>query len=566
MKKILAMLLVPFFTLQAQPTFWLESNKIDKDINGGTIQKNDTVALVVKLNPAGTTIRGAYFDFQHQHTAIQMLDIVMGPALPTGATSNVNNYFYPNCKLNKNAQNNTTNGWNNYVNASYTCNSQTVPNEAINRIYVNVASNQTLLQATYMTIRFRVTNVSAGFAYDSIYMNFAFGYDVNGGTITTTQNNTPRAAFIELASGANNLVTGEVKLNQNFPLNYGARLDIMTTGTSPTQVATKTLGAGGAFGFAQELSTSTTYNSMMFVNADSIAKLSIAAVTVSDYTTAYQEFLSQNLDRTFKNTNINRGIKYRIADVNNNNEFDGGDVQRLFNAVTGLDTLFKKPTGCGTNCFVSIPLFRTATYDSLGFTSWKSFTTFNNVPITTTTADQTVSLSYMIPGDVNLSHSSPTTAGTGAALRMSSLVVPNAPSIDVNLNNVVVTSNNITIPFDIDTKGVSLSGLQFQVNYDASKVKFERMDINTPSWISFVLPTQGVVKFGAVDQLLKNPITGKIIPFKLQFTSLQPGVNLNSAITITSLMDAADSRGNQVGINFNTTVVKLIGANNFLKP
>jgi len=65
---------------------------------------------------------------------------------------------------------------------------------------------------------------------------------------------------------------------------------------------------------------------------------------------------------------------------------------------------------------------------------------------------------------------------------------------------------------------------------------------------------------------VKNTITGKTTPFKLQFTSLQAGIDINSAVTITPVMDATDDKGRAVDITLNTTLIKLIGANNFLKP
>ncbi len=182
----------------------------------------------------------------------------------------------------------------------------------------------------------------------------------------------------------------------------------------------------------------------------------------------------------------------------------------------------------------------------------------------TTTSEQTLDLRYALKGDVNLSHSSLVTEQQGASIMMGDLVVPGAGSIDVTLNNVVVTGNSIAIPFNVDTKTLKLSGLQFEVKYDATKVKFDKMDINTPSWVSFVHPMGNVLRFGALDRDLKNTLTGNnLTPFKLHFTSLQPGVDLNTAIEIVPVMDAADDKGNQVGINLNTTVIKLIGANFF---
>jgi hypothetical protein len=183
----------------------------------------------------------------------------------------------------------------------------------------------------------------------------------------------------------------------------------------------------------------------------------------------------------------------------------------------------------------------------------------------TTTSEQSLDLRYALKGDVNLSHSSLVTEQQGASIMMGNLVVPGAGSIDTKVNNVVVTGDTINIPFNVDTKGISLSGLQFEMKYDPTLVKFVKMNIDTPSWVSFVHPmADGTIRFGALDKDLKNPLTGaNLTPFKLQFVALKAGVDLNTSVVLTQVMDAADNKGNQVGINLSSTVIRLVGISNF---
>jgi hypothetical protein len=569
MKKILvAVMLLLAIKVEAQPSLWLGSNVIDKNINGGVIVKNDTIELEVKINPNMSDVRSVYFDFQHQKDAITLLDITRGAAIPQAASFSVDNYYYPNCKFNRTAQNTTTDGWANWANANYTCDASTVPYAAINRIMVNVSSATNLDQATYIKLRFRVTNVDAGFPYDSIYMNFAVAYNATGGEMRPTGNTAPTRAWVQLQPGANNLITGQLKHSENVSSTIKSNMTVMVTDTAspPVTKGSVVIGTAGSFGFAQQLQTSTPYRLRLFVPSEQLSPLSLSATTVSDYTMAFREFLTQNLDGTFKNNNIDKGIKYWAADVNNNGNFDGGDLQRLFNAVTGLDTIMKPASQCGVGCLMSLPVMSTTAFDGLTLTSWKTVTLGSTsfVPFTTTTAEQQMSVNYVLKGDVNLSHSSPVTAQQVAGMRMGSLVVPGASSIDVNLNNVVVTSNTINIPFTLDTRGIKLTALQFEVKYDATKVKFEKMDVNTPSWVSFVNPMGNVIRFGALDRELKNTLSGSnLVPFRLHFSALQSGVDLNTAVEIVPIMDAADDKGNQVGITLNTNVIKLIGANFF---
>jgi hypothetical protein len=137
-------------------------------------------------------------------------------------------------------------------------------------------------------------------------------------------------------------------------------------------------------------------------------------------------------------------------------------------------------------------------------------------------------------------------------------------SIDINLNNLTVTSNTIEIPFNLNTKNNNISALQFEIVYDASKVKFEEIKSEVPnSWYVFVNPTEGKIRFGAIDKDLKTPIVGISAPFKLVFSSIKAGIDLNTNIKITQNLDASDNKGNQIGINLNTTIIKLTGYNNF---
>lgn len=137
-------------------------------------------------------------------------------------------------------------------------------------------------------------------------------------------------------------------------------------------------------------------------------------------------------------------------------------------------------------------------------------------------------------------------------------------SIDINLKNLTVTSNSIEIPVNVDTKGKDVSALQLEFAYDPSKLKFESIDTDVPAeWYTFVAPTAGRVKFGALDEKLKKTINGSLIPFKVKFTALQSGIDINSYVKITQAVDAADKNGNQLGINLNTETIKLTGYNNF---
>jgi hypothetical protein len=219
-------------------------------------------------------------------------------------------------------------------------------------------------------------------------------------------------------------------------------------------------------------------------------------------------------------------------------------------------------------------------------TNWNSFD-FPKTYIKTGTigTNTVVDLKYLLWGDVNRSHSSQVVVSNNGVASVVSrassslksntsfrtmstesfINTPNTvPSIDVNLSNVTVTSNNIEIPVNVTTNGNLVTGLQFQFDYDPTKIKFEELSPNVPNtWYLFVNSVDGKIKFGAIDQGEKTPLNGNVVPFKLKFSTIGNGVDILTSVKVSSTMDASAVKGSQLGINLNTTQIKLTGYNNF---
>jgi hypothetical protein len=223
--------------------------------------------------------------------------------------------------------------------------------------------------------------------------------------------------------------------------------------------------------------------------------------------------------------------------------------------------------------------------------NWKNITAPRTIFKTGTLGTNAVlDLKYLLWGDVNRSHSSQvvTMSGgnasvltnavnslsTNTAFKMmrteaiaSGVSMTNTPSlntIDVNLNNLTVTSNTIEIPVSVDAKGQSVTGLQFEFTFDPSKIKFEELLTNVPNtWYVFANTKDGRVKFGALDKNNSEAIKGVTTPFKLKFSTIGQGVDIITSVRVSPVMDASDVKGNQLGINLNSTQIKLTGYNNF---
>lgn len=552
------------FTLIANsqtPELVLRPTEQSVNIRNGAIKKGDTVQLALAYKNNNSVARSFYLDFEHQITAINFIDIVFptagaeGSSLPTGASATFQNQYYPGYTFNKNTNNTTTDGVTNFRNASYAYNQS--GNKAINRIWINTASSSNLVDGTLAQLRFKIVNVDAGFSYDSVYFNAAESYGANYTGYTSVFMPKPRNSWITPIPSANALVNGKVSLSSVVP-----RIIFVDSATSVVR-AQATPAADGTFFLGSELTPNTTYRVFAAIPADSIPPYLNRAVTVSDYTSAQNEFIKQNLDGTFTNANFKSGASWIASDIIMNKQFDGNDVTALFAQVTGVDTVVKAVAG---QTLYNIPMLLANEYDTLSPAHWKSANLYG-ARFRTSTVAQDLNLKYLIPGDINRSHSSQVVKpdGTIQSFSTTSRAV-NTPkantTIEVSLNNVTVTGNEFTVPVAVDGKGASMSGLQFEFVFDPTKVEFKSVTTDVPTWLVFASYGPGRVKFGAVDKDVKTPYVGGI-PFKLLFSTLQNGLDINSTIKVTSNMDASDMSGNQLGINLNTTTIKLTGYNNF---
>ena len=225
-------------------------------------------------------------------------------------------------------------------------------------------------------------------------------------------------------------------------------------------------------------------------------------------------------------------------------------------------------------------------WGSITTTNWKDITYPKVLVKTGTIGTNTIlDLKYLLWGDVNRSHSSQVvTVSNGTStiqtnalkslntntafktMSTNSLInTPNnIPSINVNLSNLTVTSNSVEIPINVVTNGNSVSGLQFEFNYDPTKIKFEELAPTlSNSWYIFANSVDGKVKFGAIDRESKTPINGSVVPFRLRFSTIGNGVDILTSVKISPTMDASSANGTQLGINLNTTQIKLTGYKNF---
>jgi hypothetical protein len=553
---------------------------------GQVINKGDNFDVVVYADGnSNTSVRALYFDFEYTNTAFELLGVDHtgtggnGGIIPYGSQISMDYQNYPGYSWKSTQFNNVADGNIKYQTADYTY----TPggSKTILRVYLNWAVAQGGLgKDRLLILHFKLKTTAPGYTWDPIKMNFAAAYNQNG-TSGSTIMTTPLTSVIMLDPAATRYVNPTIETNSNIDDFTLHRVVFINTTTNIGIIADAT--NTGVVNIDQsQLEPNTEYKVMMMINMDTMLDLYDAAVTVSDYTTAQAEFVSQNLDGTFKNQSITTGLGYFAADVNRNRVFDGGDLTKLYGHVIGVDDLVARPTTwvAGTDMYASVPTFTDSTFNAMTTESWKTLTT-TSVRFKTGLIGENkpLKLKFVIPGDINRSHSSQVMIGNSvatnaipslkknlAASKVANLLINTTqtiPSINVNLKNIVTTASTIDIPVEVDASS-NVAALQFEFTYDPTKIKFEQIFNDLPNtWYTFVDNKEGKIKFGALDKEAKNSVTGKFTPFKLRFSSVVNPLDLNTYIKVTPNMDAASKTGYQLGINLSTDSIKLTGYNNF---
>ena len=546
---------------------------------GTVINKGDTLNVEVHADGNGNlTTRALYFDFEYPNNALQLINVTnSNTILPANSQSTMSYYIYPGYSWQSTTANNVADGNVRYYNSNYNY-TQGGP-KTILRVYLNWSvSSGGVGVGKLLTLKYKLKTDAPGYSWDPIKMNFAAAFNQNGSNGSTSMT-TPLTSVIMLDPTASKYLTASIDANanvDNFSLHRVAFTDSVTNQTYLVDA----LSDGSIPVDQTRFAPNTVYHVRVLFNMDTIKDLSTAAVTVSDYTTAQAEFITQNLDGTFKNQSIITGMGYYAADVNYNKVFDGGDLVRLFSQVSGVDNLVTLPTNyvASSDMYMSAPTFTEADFNAASASSWKDINK-NYVRFKTSTIGQNLPLKlrFVIPGDINRSHSSQVVINNAIATnaipslkknldasQTARLLINTPNGIDVSLKNATITSNTIDIPVKINTNSKQVSALQFEFTYDATKVKFEQLINELPNtWYTFVDNKEGKVRFGSLDKELKTPVSGELTPFKLRFSSIGNPLDINTYIKVTPNMDASSKTGYQLGINLSTDSIKLTGYNNF---
>jgi hypothetical protein len=268
------------------------------------------------------------------------------------------------------------------------------------------------------------------------------------------------------------------------------------------------------------------------------------SVTITDAVKSFNEFINADLNQTYPRTHLQNGLAYLIGDINWNQKFDGGDPYGIYASVSGLRPI-------ATNSLIKV--FTKNEFDSLalGANQWTNWTTYssrlNFVLDTVITSNITVDLKYYIQGDVDRSHSSPVYDANGNLVRAAIYT----GRFTVEIPNSYSVGQPMFVPFNVSTNGLVNYGLQFEMKYEPTKVKFSEIISKVPNeWLQYVTHDErtGIIRFGGMNNQKKGGISGLSTPFNLKFTPIDPSEDISSFVFVRQLMDASNSEGEHFNI------------------
>ena len=349
--------------------------KASSSVGGATLERGGTFDYIIYGNGMNnTTTRQLLFDIQYDLTNFELVSVSHtgtggnGGILPQNSTITLSHYDYNGYSYLPSNNNTTDNGTTNYQNANYQYNQNM--SSSILRVTLNWATNSPMPFNSYsdfIKVKFRLKANSTAYTFNPIKLNFVAGWKANGQLDNTYQEN-PLSTTVIMNQNAGKFITAKVDLNSNLYNLSALKLSFRDTVTKTGQLFNVT--STGAVDINQALLTANTvYEVSLMHNMDNTYAIYNSAITISDFTTAQQEFTQGGLGIGGQSgTVLKTGQSLYAADINRNQIIDGGDLPRLLGQVAGLDTLITLPPGyvAGTNGYMSLPTWKAADATTTG--------------------------------------------------------------------------------------------------------------------------------------------------------------------------------------------------------
>jgi hypothetical protein len=499
-----------------------------------TVRRGDTLDVAWYYRPGSADVRTFQVDWQYKKTLLTHISTTVDASV-NGMTPAVSYKTWDNYK------------YNTYTNGTYTYTSNN--DWTVGRNYLVLSSGNTIAADGYIIHnKYKINQVAPNYVSDTITVNWARMFKVDG---TTIGDNVAQLTNQKLAIKllGNLTLSGKVWLGPSMTLRpvvwcYQAN--------NNSFIDSVTVNADGTYTL-DNIDENTRYKLEVRFPSP-LATIRDQSVTISDAVKTYDEYINTDVNQAYSRQYLRNGLAYLIADVNKTGTLDGGDPYSIYASVSGLRPI---------DTAKLINVLPKNTYDSLalGVNQWNDWSgyingvthIFDSVGLVNLTG---VDIKYFILGDVDRTHSSPVYDAQGNLVARPNYI----GTLDVTIPNVTApTGQAMYANFNINTNGRNNDGLQFEMRYDPTKVKFEEIisNIQTP-WLQYVTHDEpnGIIRFGGMNNQKVGSLAGSVTPFKLKFSPIGNN-DIMTNVYVRSLMDAADKNGDHFNINLLSDYVVL---------
>jgi hypothetical protein len=309
--------------------------------------------------------------------------------------------------------------------------------------------------------------------------------------------------------------------------------------------------AGTNYTFSQILAFKQHGIDLSYSNQTDLNTLYSSVVTVSDVFLAFKELSNGGILGNQSGLEFTNGIQFMNADVDGNGIFNEADTYKLLQHLTGVQSLTQY-----TALTYLMKLYSKSDYDAITKSNWN--TKFNSTrslfpfSLNTGTLNNTFNVSATWIGDINLSHSAQQSVSSvvSNSIRTMSL---SSNSVSNEVNALIMgelVGNKVIVTLSIDPLQQELVGTQFNLNYDNTALKFEKVDFTTKGNVTNFGTNRGT--YVTLGSLITDgsATLDKTTEYKITFAPL---ITLNSILGLTSVSttDAVNRGGKQLKIKLN---------------
>ncbi len=290
---------------------------------------------------------------------------------------------------------------------------------------------------------------------------------------------------------------------------------------------------------------------LSYTNQTELNTLYSNIVTVSDVFLAFKELSNGGIFGDQSGNEFTSGIQFMNADIDGNGVFNEADTYRLLQHLTGVAPLTQSTTLTSL-----IKLYGKSEYDAITKSNWgtqfnstRSLYPFN---LNSGTLNNTYNVEVTWIGDVNLSHSAQQSASSVASNSIRSMSL-SANTVSNQINAYLIGENvggKLVVTITVDPMQQELVGTQFQLNYDNTALKFEKVEFTTKGSPTNFGSDRGThITLGSLVTDGSTTLD-KTTEYKITFL---PSIGLNGILGLTSISntDAVNKSGKQLKVKVN---------------